>query len=179
MSVKKIAEGYLKVEEDTGTISNLLTIEGIVELPSTTNLNGSSLQANLDSKVSLENPTVTSTISFENLQINSVPLNTLISNSTTITFGNAFIVLSDIYTIQIPFSSSVTLPYTANIVVNEIASTAMTVVITEYNTNYVQFRIMRPVFDYIIINSFKTFLNINCAIMKGATVIACGNVALP
>jgi len=70
------------------------------------------------------------------------------------------------------------MPYTANIVVNEISGVAMTVSITEYNTNYVRFRIMRPVFDYIIINSFKGSLNINCVIMKGANVIVCGNVPI-
>lgn len=182
MSVKQLAEGYIEISGNTGTIKNSLTVSGTVNLPSATNLSGSSLQTSLNVKAPLANPTFTGAVAFQNLQINNVPFQDLVSTSggsaSTITLGAAVIVSGDIYTVQIPFSSPVTLPYTANIVVNEISGVAMTVVITEYNTNYVRFRIMKPVFDYIVINDFINSLNINCSITKGAIVIACGNIQI-
>lgn len=182
MSVKQLAEGFLKISGDTCTIDSSLTVSGTVNLSAATNLNGSSLQTSLDAKAPLENPTFTGTVAFENLQIGSVPFSTVVSNSeggsSTITFGNAFIVLGDIYTVEIPFSVPVTLPYTANIVVDEINGVALTTVITEYNTNYVRFRIMKPVFDFIVISSLSGSLNMNCTIMKDASVLACGNIQM-
>jgi hypothetical protein len=182
MAVNEIAGGYFELASNNAAISNELTILGRVDLPANTTISGDVLQTLLDSKATVVDPVLDGSITFENLEIDNVPLNTLIiaastSSTTTITFGDAFVVSGDIYTLQIPFSSAIALPYTANIVVHEISGTAMTVVITEYNTNYVRFRIMMPTFQYIVMNTFNSYLNMNCSIMKGGTVFGCANVA--
>jgi hypothetical protein len=139
MSLKTIGDDFIKITGNTGTITNPLTLSGSISLPYTTNFNGTLLQTSINAKAPILNPTFRGTVDFENLEIDNVPFNTVVANggtgatASTITIGNAFIVSGDIYSIQLPFSASVSLPYTANIVVNEISGTAMTVVITDYS----------------------------------------------
>jgi hypothetical protein len=166
-----IANGYIDLNGTTATIINE------INLPETTLIeNIGNIKHKIDTMVPIYNPVFHESVSFENLQIDNVPISNVLLTTSSITFQNAVIVEDDIYTIQLSFSNSITLPYNANIVVNELDGVAMTVVITEYNTNYLRFRIMKPTFEYIVIKFVKHLLNINCAILKGSTVIHCANV---
>jgi len=109
MSVKTIGDGFLSITgigaSSTGTISGGLTATGTVNLPSTTNIAGTSLATTLAQKANIASPTFTGIVNLpSSVTIGGTPVDTLIggaSGSTSMSFGTA--TLSGTDTLIIPF----------------------------------------------------------------------------
>jgi len=111
MATKYIGDGFIQItgigSSATGTISGNLTVTGTVELPDTTNLNGTSLTSNLNAKVGTNSPTFTGTVnlpSSSSINIGGASLDNIISTvsgTATMSFGTATRTGTD--TLIIPF----------------------------------------------------------------------------
>lgn len=184
MSVNVFADGYIDVSTNEVKLTQPLEITGTVNFPIVTQLADKGILQNiLVSKLPLINPTIVSMVEFENLNVDNIPIQSILENYTisngnnpSVSFGTAVLVSGQLYIIRIPFNSSIELPYLANIVINEIDGVTATAVIVTYNTDYLQFRILKQHLNNIIIHTYKSVLNINCAIIKDSNIIACENI---